>query len=95
MIAFPLLACLLAEVLAAAPPAGEPLTTARAIAAHVTPAGEPPRPVDLEAVVTYQEPAGGICLRDGTHATFIFDPRPGIPRVSAGQRLREIGRAYV
>jgi len=94
MIAFPLLACLLAEVLAAAPPAGEPLTTARAIAAHVTPAGEPPRPVDLEAVVTYQEPAGGICLRDGTHATFIFDPRPGIPRVSAGQRLRVVGQTY-
>ena len=94
MIAFPLLACLLAEALPAALPAGEPLTTARAIAAHVTPAGEPPRPVELEAVVTYQEPAVGIYLRDGTHATFIFDPRLGNPRVSAGQRLRVVGQTH-
>jgi len=94
MIAFPLLACLLAEALPAALPAGEPLTTAREIAAHVTPADEPPRPVDLEAVVTYQDPAGAICLRDGTHATFIFDPRFRNPRVSAGQRLRVVGQTY-
>lgn len=93
LIALPLLAWLLAEALAAEPVAAEPLTTARAIAAHVTPIDGQPRPVDLEAVVTYQDPSGTIFLRDDTGATFIADP-PNNPRVPAGRRLRVVGENF-
>jgi signal transduction histidine kinase len=82
-----------AEACAAEPAAAEPLTTARAIAAHVTPADGAPWPVRLEAVVTYQDPVGTIFLRDETGATFITDPQRN-PRVSAGRLLRVVGETF-
>lgn len=90
---FSLLASLLAGGPPTEPPALEPLTTARAIAAHVTPTDGEPRPVHLEAVVTYQDPSGTIFLRDDTGATFITDSQNN-PRVSAGRRLRVVGETF-
>jgi len=75
---------------AAEPAAPEPLTTARAVAAHVTPAEESPRPVTLEAVVTYQDPPGTIFLRDETGTTFINGPKI-TSGVAPGRRLRVRG----
>lgn len=93
MMFFSLLASLLAGGPPAEPATSEPLTTAKAIAAHVTPAGGQPRPVQLEAVVTYQDPAGTIFLRDDTGATFIGEPETN-PRVTAGRRLRVGGKTF-
>jgi signal transduction histidine kinase len=90
MVALPLWACLLAAGLVAAPPAGEPLTTARAIAAHVTSAEGSPRPVILEATVTYQDPTGTIFLRDDTGSTFINGPKTK-SGASPGRWLRVAG----
>jgi signal transduction histidine kinase len=93
MIVIPLLMCAFSGVLPAEPAAVEPLTTARAIAAHVTPAGELPLPVDLEAVVTYQDPAGTIFLRDDTGVTFITQSGRN-PRFAPGRRLRVDGETH-
>jgi signal transduction histidine kinase len=95
MVFIPLLTCLMNAAVgaAAAGTAAEPLTTAQEIAAHVTPAGEQPQRVQLEAVVTYQDPVGTIFLRDDTGASFVTDPRHN-PRVSAGRRLRVGGTTF-
>jgi len=92
MVVGPLLACVLAAALAE-PAAIEPLTTAREIAAHVSPEGDKPRPVRLEAVVTYQDLPSTIFLRDDTGATFIHAPTDTV-RVAPGQRLLVVGTTH-
>ena len=67
-----------------------PLTTARDIAAHLTPKGEKASPVSLEATVTFQDPTGTIFLQDDTGATFITGA-PDNPKIPRGERLRITG----
>jgi len=70
------------------------LTTAREIAAHITPKGESTSPVALEAIVTYQDPTGTIFLRDDAgDATFITGATTN-PRVPRGERLRITGVSH-
>jgi signal transduction histidine kinase len=93
IVAMLLVACAVSAGLAAEPAAVEPLTTAREIAAHVTPAGEQPPPVQLEAVVTYRDPSSTIFLRDDTGATFIHAPKINAG-VTPGRRLRVTGATH-
>jgi signal transduction histidine kinase len=62
------------------------LTTARDIAAHLTPKDAQPARVSLEATVTFVDPRHTIFLRDDTGATFITG-NEGNPRVERGERL--------
>lgn len=73
--------------------AAQTLTSARAIAAHVTPKEAEPLPVMLEATVTYQDPGLTIFLRDDTGVTFIRAAKDN-PEVSRGERLRIEGETH-
>ena len=66
------------------------LTTARDIAAHVTPKdGEPP-PVLLEATVTFLDPGNTVFLQDDTGVTFIRAAKTNV-RPPIGERIRVKG----
>jgi signal transduction histidine kinase len=69
------------------------LTTAREIAAHVTPADGRPPPIGLEATVTFQDPSLTIFLRDETGVTFIRAAKDN-PKVNRGDRLRMTGETH-
>jgi signal transduction histidine kinase len=66
------------------------LTTARDIAAHVTPKDSDPPPVSLDAVVTFLDPGNTIFLQDDTGVTFIRAAKSN-PRPAIGTRLRVKG----
>ncbi len=66
------------------------LTTARDIAAHVTPKEGQPAPVSLEATVTFLDPGNTIFLRDDTGVTFVRAAKNN-PRPAIGERLRITG----
>src|SRR5689334_8816316 len=69
------------------------LTSAREIAAHVTPKDAEPAMVALEATVTYQDPGLTIFLQDDTGVTFIRGAKDN-PKVSRGERLRIDGETH-
>lgn len=69
------------------------LTTAREVAAHVTPKDEQPLPVSLEATVTFQDPSLTIFLRDDTGVTFVRAAKDN-PTVKRGERLRITGETH-
>ena len=67
------------------------LTTAREIAAHVTPKDAEPTPVRLEeATVTFLDPGNTIFLKDATGVTFIRAAKSN-PRPAPGEQLRITG----
>jgi len=63
-----------------------PLTTARDIAANLTPKDADPLPVSLDATVTFQDPGLTIFLQDDTGVTFIRAGKDN-PSVARGERL--------
>lgn len=74
----------------AQPAMAQTLTTAREIAAHVTPQDGDPPPVSLDATVTFLDPGNTIFLQDGTGVTFIRAAKSN-PRPPLGTRLRVKG----
>ncbi|RBP46130.1 histidine kinase/DNA gyrase B/HSP90-like ATPase [Roseimicrobium gellanilyticum] len=77
-------------VLFAQQAAAQTLTTARDIAAHVTPKDGDPAAVSLDAVVTFLDPGNTIFLQDDTGVTFIRAAKSN-PRPAIGTRLRVSG----
>jgi signal transduction histidine kinase len=69
------------------------LTSAREIAAHLTPKDAEPARVTLEATVTYEDPGLTIFLQDDTGVTFIRGAKDN-PKVSRGERLRIEGETH-
>lgn len=69
---------------------GQTLTTARDIAAHVTPEDGQPPAVLLEATVTFLDPGNTIFLQDDTGVTFIRAAKNN-PRPPIGERIRVQG----
>jgi signal transduction histidine kinase len=69
------------------------LTTAREIAAHLTPEDAEPAKVALEATVTYQDTGLTIFLQDDTGVTFIRGAKDN-PKVTRGERLRIDGETH-
>jgi len=69
------------------------LTTAREIAAHITPKDAQPAQVSLDATVTFQDPELTIFLSDETGVTFIRGTRNN-PRVNRGERLHIGGETH-
>ena len=69
------------------------LTTAREIAAHLTPKEAQPAPVTLEASVTFQDPGLTIFLQDDTGVTFIRGAKDNL-KVARGERLRITGETH-